>query len=84
MDSGTSYKKFQEPQKTLDSICGSMDEEIFFLLTKSFNTASRELCNWNQNSGQDYSDAISLHRFTIEEIVGRWGGGVRCPRSLSG
>lgn len=42
-DSGTSYKKFQEPQKLLASTCGSVDKEILFLLTKSFSAASREL-----------------------------------------
>lgn len=76
MDGGTSHKKIQEPQKLLDSICGSMGKEILFLLTKSFSAASRELCNWNQNSGRDGSDAI--FKCGNLRLLGR---GVTCPRS---
>lgn len=80
LDSGTSHKRIQEPQKLLDSICGSMGKGILMLLTKSSSAASRELCNWDQNSGCDESDVIIPHHFENVEIRGCWGEGATRPQ----
>lgn len=80
--SGTSYKKSQELQKLLGNICGFIDEEMFFSLTKSSYGASGELGNWSQDSGCDHPDIINPHLPLERRKLEAAGGGGHLPKVI--